>query len=459
MRTYQDLLNVGVDEQSKMVFTLLVINEHKSSEAYRTAVDALAYYERENPTITKYEKVIYDLQGKAHRDMYTANHKISSSFFQFAVDQAVSYLLGNGVSFGNEDTLGQLGANFDKAIVDVVTDALWGGEAYGFWNLDHIEVFSRLEFAPLYNEETGALSAGVRFWQLAADKPLRATLYEPDGYTEYIRRSGEDVTVLAPKRDYKLNISTSGIGGSEILNGENYPSFPIVPLKMGRKSKSEIVGRRNTIDALDLVDSGMVNNVSEGNVIYWAIKNAAGMDDIDLAEFIKRVHINHAVALGDGQEAEPHSVEAPVVATQAAHDMLLKKLYEDFQAFDASAITAGNQTATAIKASYVPLDLKTDRLEGFVTDFLLGILALAEIEDKPSYTRNQIINKTEETQAILLGAEYYDDEYITKKLLTINGDVDQYDELMKRKAAEDTERVEHGIGFLPGGRGIETDER
>ena len=67
-------------------------------------------------------------------------------------------------------------------------------------------------------------------------------------------------------------------------------------------------------------------------------------------------------------------------------------------------------------------------------------MRLAGIEDQPSYTRNQIINKSEETQNILLGAEYYDDEYITKKLLTINGDIDQYEDMAKRKAAEEIDR-------------------
>ena len=42
---------------------------------------------------------------------------------------------------------------------------------------------------------------------------------------------------------------------------------------------------------------------------------------------------------------------------------------------------------------------------------------------------------------MLLGAEYYDDEYTTRKLLTINGDADQYEELMKRKAAEELDRT------------------
>lgn len=33
----------------------------------------------------------------------------------------------------------------------------------------------------------------------------------------------------------------------------------------------------------------------------------------------------------------------------------------------------------------------------------------------------------------LLGIGYYDDEYIIKKLLTINGDADQFDDLMQRR--------------------------
>ena len=69
---------------------------------------------------------------------------------------------------------------------------------------------------------------------------------------------------------------------------------------------------------------------------------------------------------------------------------------------------------------------------------------MAGVGDSPSYTRKQIINKAEETQSLLMGAQYYDDEYITKKLLTINGDIDQYEDMMKRKAAEDVDRFTGG---------------
>lgn len=444
MKTYQDLLTAGESEQSRIKFILACINEHKSSGVYKLAVDAQLYYNGENPTINRYEKVLYDFQGRAHVDLFSANHKIASKFFGFAVDQEDSYLLGNGVMFGKSDTKDKLGTDFDLRVMDAARYALIAGVSFGFWNLDHIQVFKLTEFVPLYDEEDGALKAGVRFWQVDDDKPLRATLYEMDGYTDYFRSKGKDMEIRTTKRAYKQLVRVSDADGEEIYAEENYPGFPIVPLKNGENGISEIIGKRNTIDALDLCTSNMVNNVDEGNLIYWVLTNCGGMDDLDDAKFLERMkttRVAHADGTDGGASVEPHTIEAPYAGTASAIDMLTKKLYTDFQAFDASAVSAGNQTATAIKASYVPLDLKTDKFEASVTEFILGILKLAGIDDRPTYSRNQIINKSEETQTVLLGAQYYDDEYITKKLLTINGDIDQYDEMIKRKDAEDMERL------------------
>lgn len=435
------MLEVGEDEKARIDFIQSALNEWRSTDAYKTAIDADLYYNGENPTINRYEKVLYDLRGKAKKDMWTANHKIASRFFGFAVDQEVSYLLGNGITWGDDATADKLCADFDQEVMDVARAAKIGGTAFGFWDLDHLRVFEVREYVPLYDEENGAMMAGIRFWQVAKDKPMRATLYELDGFTEYFKPENKDMEVLQEKRSYKQIVKTAEVGGTEIYDGGNYPGFPIVPLKNNKKCLSEIVGKRNTIDALDLATSNMVNNTDEGNLIYWTLNGYGGMDDLDVAKFIERVKTLH-VAQTDGEDgsAEPHSIEAPFEGTSATIDMLKKKLYEDFQCFDASAVSAGNQTATAIKASYVPLDLQTDKFESEVTRFLVEILRIAGIDDKPTYTRSQIINKAEETQALLLGAQYYDDEYITKKLLTINGDIDQYEEMMKRKAAEEIDR-------------------
>lgn len=440
-KVYQDLSEAGLDEKARMEFILAAINDHKSSKLYRDAVVAEKYFDGENVTIARYEKLIYDMMGRAHRDMYTANHKIEDKFFPMFVNQKVSYLLGNGVSFDG-DNWDKLGNDFDQRIMEAAECASWGGVAFGFYNLNRLLVFKVTEFVPLYDEETSALKAGIRFWQVDDTRPLRATLYELDGYTEYIKQSGEDMAVFRPKRSYIVTERTSEADGTEIVNGENYSGFPIVPLRNNRKGYSDLRGKRNTLDALDLACSNMVNNVDEGNLIYWVISNCGGMDDLDDAKFIDRVRTTKVVHTenGDGT-AEPHTIEAPFQGTQATIDMLTKRLYDDFQAFDASAVSAGNQTATAIKASYVPLDLKCDLFEAQVTDFINSILSLAGIEDKPSYTRNKIVNTAEEVQTITMAAPYLSEDYITEKILTLLGDADRVEEVQKQKSAEEMNRI------------------
>lgn len=445
MKTYQDLQACRNEEKSRIAFIQAAISEHKASVLYQTAKDAKLYYYGENPTINRYEKILYDVQGKAHKDMWAANHKIASSFFGFVVDQETSYLLGNGVTFSQKTDKGNLGQNFDIQVGKAAEYAKIGGVSFGFWNMDHVEVFEITEFVPLYDEENGALTAGIRFWQIDDEKPLRCTLYEKDGLTDYIKQKGEDMKVLEAKRSYIVHEIGPKLENEKIYEGENYPAFPIVPLKNNREFRSELCGKRNTIDALDLCTSGMVNNVDEGNIIYWALQNCGGMDDIDAAKFLERVKTTHIAFMDNsdkGATAEPHAIEAPYVGTQNAIDTLEKRLYQDFQAFDASAVQAGNQTATAIKASYVPLDLKTDKFERQVTEFIQGILTLAGIDDEPTYTRNQIINKTEEIQAVLMLAPYVTQEYLTRKLLTILGDADMVDDILKQMDAEDLDRFD-----------------
>jgi hypothetical protein len=115
------------------------------------------------------------------------------------------------VTWKNEATAKKLGDDFDTQLQKIGKMALSGAVAFGFFNYDHVEVFSIREYAPLYDEENGALMAGVRFWQIDAKKPLRATFYEMDGYTDYIwnTRDNKDGQVLHDKRPYILKIRTA----------------------------------------------------------------------------------------------------------------------------------------------------------------------------------------------------------------------------------------------------------
>ena len=443
MKSYQDLIAASKNEAAKMAFVFAAITEHKGSEPYIIALDAEQYYRGLNPRITKYEKIIYDMRGDAHVDKWTPNHKIASNFFNFAITQENQYLLGNGATFTKDDTKAKLGDDFDTRLQDLGKKALVGGVAFGFFNLDHIDTFSLLEFVPLYDEENGALRAGIRFWQVSPDKPMRATLYEEDGYTDYIRANDKSAR-LHEKRPYKLKVRTSEADGEEIYDGENYPSFPIVPLWGNDKKQSELVGRQGTIDAFDLLNSNLVNNLDEANYIYWVLTNCGGMDEMDDAKFIEQLKTTHvAHADGDsGATAEAHTIEAPYQASESAIQTIQRRLYEDFMCLDVNSLSAANKTATEIKAAYQPLDSKCDMYEYCVIEFVQKILELAGIDDKVTFTRSKVINKSDEINTLLAAQAYLDDETIVEQVCQILGIADKTDEIIRKRRTEEQSRYE-----------------
>lgn len=465
MRTYQDLLAVGENIVDKSAFALDVITEFQGSAFYKTARDADAYYRHLNPTIMRAQKMVYNLMGQAVPDIYKPNHKIPSRFFYYFVTQQVQFLLGNGVIFsGIKDKDERLGKDFDSAVQRAAAYALCGGMAFGFWNLDHLEVFpvysaDEPSFCPLYDEETGALSAGIRWWQMGPDKPLRITLYETDGVTEFIRRTAtngqaaSEIAVLKDKSPYRYRVETSEATGELSYGIGNYSTLPIVPLYNVNR-QSELIGGRETLDAYDLMVSGLVNNTDEGNLIYWVLKNANAMDEEDDARFIdqlRRTHVAHADG-DDGVGIEHHMVEIPVDASSAAIDRLRHQLFDDFMALDVKEISGGAATATQIRAAYEPLNQKTSRFEYQITDFLRGILALAGVDDDPTYRRDTIVNATEEITNILQSAEYLDADTVTRQICGVLGLIDDADAIIAKRKEEDIGRFNGGnLGAGDGG--------
>lgn len=450
MLTYQDFLQIGDNEADRMAFIKRAIDQHKGTELYQEAIIADEYDRHLNRTIMDYQKILYDVMGKAVPDVWTANYKLASRFFNRFVTQENQYLLGNGVTWEDEATADKLGKDFDTQLQKAGKKALVGGVSFGFFNMDHMDVFGIDEFAPLYDEDNGALMAGIRFWQVDASKPLRATFYEIDGYTDYIwnKRQNEDgshsyeAQVLHDKRAYVEKIRISEADGEEIYDGQNYPGFPIVPLWGNPHKQSELVGLREQIDCYDLIKSGYANNVDEASIIYWTLQNAGGMDDVDLAQFIEKMRKLHAAQTEDGVSAVPNTMDAPYASREALLATLRADLYEDAMALDTKNISNGATTATQIKAAYEPLNSKVDQYEYCIIEFIQGILAIAGIEDNPSFTRSLIVNTQEEVQILLSAAQFLESSYVTEKLLNLFGDGDKAEEMLKQMDANELGEAE-----------------
>lgn len=420
---------------------LSVIADHKSSAVYNAAEIADEYYAGRNVTINNYQKFIRDAYGKAIPDIWSPNHKIACHYYRYLVTQLALYLLGNGVSFAEDSTKEKLGDDFDENCVEALIDALNDGVAFAFVNKDHIQPFSVKEFAPLMDEETSAIRAGVRYWRLDDQKPLRATLYEEDGYTEYIQQSGEDMTVLHEKRPYIQVVAKSEATGEEIVDGQNYPTFPIVPLYNAEK-RSELDGNRELHDAMDLMLSGLINNVDSGEIVYWLFKNAGGMDQPSLNQAIQLLKTAHAVQVDNEDDVTAHSPEVHFEASKEAIDQLRRQIFDNHMGLDVRNIAGGAATATQIKAAYEPINTKADLLEMQVVKFVRGVLAVLGIDDKPTFTRSVIVNQQELIQNIVSAGSDLPQKYKTRKILEILGDIDKADEVLAQLTAEDANRFE-----------------
>lgn len=442
---YQDLEELGKDEEKRKSFLTLAVSAHRASGKHRIAADAESYYAKHNITIERFRKMLYSFSGKAYPDLFSANYKLSTLFFRRFVLQQVQFVLSNGVSFERPETAEALGKNFEDALQTLAKKAMVDGVAFGFWNVDHLEVFSFAEtpidagFAPLWDEDDGTLKAGVRYWKI--NDTHRYTLYEPDGFTEYIQKQGEPIRVKQAKRHYKLTVERTDADGETIKGGEDYGGvLPIIPMYANDLHDSELVGVRPSIDCYDFVKSGLANDIDDASGFYWVLKNSGGMDDIDLAKFLDRLRtVRAAVVEGDdGAEAEAHTLDVPYQAREAMLNRLRNDLYEDFGLLDTEKIMSGNLTATAIRMGYQNQEDKCGDFEWHIRSFISQLFCLIGIDDNPTFTWNRIANQLEETQMVLMAANYLDDEAILNHLPWLT--TEEVADILARRDAESLTR-------------------
>ena len=444
MKTYQDLQE-AVSGGRIGEFLRDAVNMHRDSKAYKNAVVGMDYYNKHNSTIEQMQKSLYTLSGNKVPDIWSPDYRLKTLMFRRLITQQVGYVLGNGVSMDGKE---RLGAGFDNKLQTAAKLALAQGKAFGFWNLDHLEVFSFADtagnpgFVPLLDESTGKLMAGIRYWfrETGRKTVFRATLYEPDGVSEWSAIGSDAPALLAAKRGYIRREVRDDFGVVDQCD-ENYTRLPIAILYGNDTHESEIVGLRGAIDCYDLIKSGFANQIDEARV-YWILKNSGAMDDTDLAKFIQRMRTVGAAAVDgeDGTAAEATTVDVPVEARKAMLDILRRDLYEDAQMLDVAALAGAQKTATEIAAAYQPQDNKCADFEYFLIDFIQQICAVAGIQNpEPQFTWNKVINQAEETNMVLAAAEYLDDETILKHMPWILPE--EVPDILKRRDEADLQRM------------------
>lgn len=380
------------------------------------------------------------MQGMAHKDIVSPNYKLRNGYYPCIINQSISHLLANGVGFSDPETKNKLGVNFDGVLRKIATDAKNCGVSYGFFNGKRVIHFPFMNFKAIPDDYTGAVTAGVRFNRIDNNKPLTAALYEPDGYTEYVQNGGQ-LEITRPKTAYIVNNVSNSIEGVYSVHEGNFSRLPIYPM-YNVSHQSEIIGVLEILIAADIVNSQLVNNVSQGELVYWVLKNYGGMDDIADADFIINLLKSHVIHISDDGEANPHQITVPFEANDTAAARLKRLLFESMGAVDTETLRAGNLTATAINAAFHEMRLNSALMEYEVTEFIQGILRIAGLPENTalSFTYFETVNETEAIQNVISASPFIGDEAATRKICEILGMSDDFEKIQKQKTAESLSR-------------------
>ncbi len=439
MVTYQDFVKDVSENGYKMAITNAV-NDWKSGSIYKTAVIADEYDRQQNDTIMNYVKTLFSLTGMKIQDFTASNNKIASNFFHRLNTQRNTYSLGNGVSFAKSNIKDKFGKKFDTKLYNAAYKSLIHGVTFPMWN-GKLNCFEATEFAPLLDEETGVLMAGIRFWQIDSTKPTFFMLYETDGYTSF-KLDGAEWSEVKAKSKYVVTMRYTEAEGATVADEHNYSALPIIPLWGSSLKQSTLIGLQSQIDSYDLIRSGFANDLTDVAQIYWILENYGGMNDNDLMRFRDRLKLLHIAEAdtSEGGKVTPYTQEIPYQARQAYLDSIRKEMYDGFGALDVHTIAAG-ATNDHIDAAYQPMDENADDFEMQIIEFVqaLGILIGLDEEDcVPIFKRNRISNQKEQVEMLVMQAQWLDEETMLNKFPNITPD--EVKEIMKRKSAEDIER-------------------
>lgn len=358
------------------------------------------YYEADHD-IKQYKIMFLDKNGQLKEDKVKSNIKICHPFYTEIVDQAVQYMLSGPDGFVKSD-IPELQAlldeyfneneDFTSELYEVLTGCISKGfeYAYAYKNkegktsfqcadsLGVVEVKAKetddgCEYVIYhYIDRIGKDNKKIRRIQVWDDKQTFFYVQEDDGAIHL-----DDAQEHNPRPHILYN---KGNDPEPYFDGFGF--IPFFRLDNNRKQVSDLKAIKELIDDYDLMACGLSNNIQDMGEAYLAVKGFDG-DDLDVLamNFRAKKHIG----VGDGGDVEIKTVDIPYQARQAKLELDEKNIYRFAFALNTAGLKDTSATTNvAIKSAYSLLDLKANKLEIRLKQFMRKLLkpVLAEINDE-----------------------------------------------------------------------------
>lgn len=387
---------------------LKFIQEDEVSNKKRFARVGERYYEGDHD-IKDYKLYYYDADGKLIEDETRSNIKISHPFFTELVDQEVQYMLSGKNSFIKSDNpeLQEIldeyfndNEDFTSELYEVLTGAVSKGFEYmyayknseGKLSFQCADSMGVVEVEGKYTSDHKSYYIYSYVERINQDKQLvkRVQVWD-DQQTYYYTQVDDGKLILDKSEKDKPNPRPHVLYKKENDDNTYYEGFGFIPffrLDNCRKQFSALKPIKTLIDDYDLMSCGLSNNLQDASEYLVVVK---GFQGDNLEELIQNVKTKKHIGVGgdNGGDVDFKTVDIPYEARKIKLELDEKNIYRFGMGFNSAQLGDGNITNIVIKSRYALLDLKCNKLEIRLKQFLRKILkvVLNEVnsENKTEY--------------------------------------------------------------------------
>ena len=366
---------------------LKFIGEDKVSMKKRLASIGQKYYEAEHD-ILQYRMFYFNADGNLVEDKTRSNIKIPHPFFTELVDQAVQYMLSGKESLirsDNPELQSRLDEYFDDDFICELHDVLTGTMSKGFeymyayMNKDEklsFECADSLGVVEVRAKETDDGCEYVIYWYVdriaKTNELIKRIQVWDENQTYFYVQDGEGK--LIPDESEPINPRPHIIyrkDGDDSVYYDNFGFIPFFRLDNNRKQWSGLKPIKSLIDDYDIMSCGLSNNLADFDHPLHVVKGFQG-DNLD--ELQVNLKTKKMIGVDDNGGVEVHTVDIPYQARQTKMQEDEKNIYRFGMGFNSAQLGDGNVTNVVIKSRYALLDLKCNKLEIRMKQFLKKIV-------------------------------------------------------------------------------------
>ena len=367
------------------------INEDASSDKKKFASVGQRYYEGKHD-IKNYKLYYYDKDGRLIEDTTRSNIKISHPFFTELVDQEVQYMLSGkeGFVFSDDPELqNELDAYFNdnEDFTAELTEVLTGCIAKGFeYMYAYKNDEDKLSFqcadsmgvVEVRSKDTDDNTEYVIYWYVdrvekGKKEIKRIQVWDKENIYFYVQAgSGQ----IALDEDEKMNPRPHTIWTKDKDNATYYENFGFIPFFRLDNCKKQFNGLKpikDIIDDYDLMACGLSNNIQDASEYLVVVK---GFQGDNLEEIITNTKTKKHIGVEDNGGVDFKTVDIPYEARKVKLEHDEKNIYRFGMGFNSAQLGDGNITNVVIKSRYALLDLKCNKLEIRLKQFLRKILKI-----------------------------------------------------------------------------------